>query len=343
MIYAQRANVEVVAVADPSVEGRQRAAGRTGAQRHYADYNEMLRKEKPDLVSVAPRWTDQRHAMALAAVRVGAHLFMEKPITRTLAEADELLSAAGRAGLKTAVAHQMHLSPNILFLKEQLDAGLIGDLLEIRAHGKQDHRAGGEDLIVLGVHLFDLMRLFAGDPQWCSARVLQHGRTVTLQDARAATEDIGPVIGDAILAQFAFGNGVNAMFTSRRQNPTAGPWGLELIGSRGAVRILADIFPRIYKRNDGNLSDAGLAVRWQPVPGDPTSDWTSNEKSVSRANQRLVDDWLDAIETNRAPACSGADGMRALEMAHAVFAAGLSGDRVKLPLVNREHPLAKRA
>jgi len=43
----------------------------------------------------------------------------------------------------------MRLAPNILALKQAIDTGLIGDLLEIRAHGKQDHRAGGEDLVVL--------------------------------------------------------------------------------------------------------------------------------------------------------------------------------------------------
>ena len=119
MIFAQRANVEVVAVADPSAEGRQRAAGRTGAQRQYADYHEMLAKEQPDLVSVAPRWTDQHHAMAMAALRHGAHLFMEKPITRTLAQADEVLALASQANLKIAVAHQMRLAPNLMFLQQR--------------------------------------------------------------------------------------------------------------------------------------------------------------------------------------------------------------------------------
>src|SRR5437899_12449649 len=102
----------------------------------------MLEREKPQLVSVAPRWTDQHHAMALAALAAGAHVYLEKPITRTLAEADELLAVADRAGLKIAVAHQMRLAPSILFLQASLEGGLIGDLLEIRAHGKQDQRAG---------------------------------------------------------------------------------------------------------------------------------------------------------------------------------------------------------
>src|SRR5437899_7074451 len=170
----------------------------------------MLEREKPQLVSVAPRWTDQHHAMALAGLRAGAHVYLEKPITRTLAEADELLEVANRAGLKIAVAHQMRLAPNILFLKKSLEEGLIGELLEIRAHGKQDQRAGGEDLIVLGVHLFDLMRFFADDPLWCAARVLHDGHEITLADAHPATENIGLVAGDEIFAQFAFPRGVNA-------------------------------------------------------------------------------------------------------------------------------------
>jgi hypothetical protein len=66
------------------------------------------------------------------------------------------------------------------------------------------------------------------------------------------------------------------------------------------------------------------------------------ERSVQRANDRLVDDWLAAIQSNREPVCRGYAGMKAVEMAHAVFAAGLSGERVPLPLKNREHPLAQR-
>src|SRR5690349_14870201 len=80
--------VKVVAVADADAAGRAKAAERTGAVRQYADFREMLGKEKPALVSVAPRWSERHHAMATAAVDAGAHVIMEKPITPTLAEAD---------------------------------------------------------------------------------------------------------------------------------------------------------------------------------------------------------------------------------------------------------------
>lgn len=338
LLFAGRPNMDVVALADADADGREKAAARTGALRQYADYREMLAKEQPDLVSVAPRWTTEHHAMALAALRVGAHVFIEKPFTHTLAEADELLAVAREAGLKIAVAHQMRLSPSILFLKEKIDAGLIGELLDIRSHGKQDNRAGGEDLLVLGVHLFDLMRFFAGEPQWCTARVLQAGQPVTPQSSRPATEGIGLVLGDYVFAQFAFAGGVNATFTSGKANQqAAGPWGLELIGTKGAARVLADMCPRVFVRSHGDWR----TTEWKPVEGDPTTASSDAERSVQRANDRVVDDWLEAIQTNREPACSGFAAMKAVEMAHAVFAASLSGERVAIPLKNREHPLAR--
>jgi predicted dehydrogenase len=341
LIFAHRRDVEVVAVADPVAEGRSRAAARSGARRQYADYREMLRIEKPHLASVAPRWTDQHHAMALAALQAGAHVFMEKPFTRTLAEADELLSLADQKGLRIAVAHQMRLSPEIVSLREQLAAGAIGDLLEMRAHGKQDRRAGGEDLMVLGVHLFDLMRCFAGEPEWCTARVLDRGRPITRQSGRPATEDIGPVAGDEVFAQFAFASGINATFTSRGPlRQTSGPWGMELIGSRGAARILADLFPRVYVRRDGDWTAAGRTSRWEPWERPAPLQAPGSTRDVLRPNQRLVDDWLAALAAGREPVCSGRAGARALEMALAVFEAGVRGERVPFPMTHRNHPLA---
>ena len=203
-IFNGREDVQVVAVVDPQAAGRAKAAERSKAQRQYADYRMMLDQEKPQLVCLAPRWSLERRAMALAALKAGAHLITEKPFTPTLAEADEILAAADKSGRKIAVAHQMRNAPSIVQLKKALADGLIGDLLQLRAWGKQDDRAGGEDMIVLGSHLFDLMRGLAGDPVWCSARVTQNGREITKADARTVKEQIGPVAGNEIEAHFAF-------------------------------------------------------------------------------------------------------------------------------------------
>ncbi len=335
LIFDGRDNVSVAAVADPDPAGRARAAARAHALRQYADYREMLAAERPQLVCVAPRWTDQHHAMAMAALRRGAHVYVEKPFTQTLAEADELLTVAYQSGLKIAVAHQMRLAPNILWLKQSIADGLIGDLLEIRAHGKQDKRAGGEDLVVLGVHLFDLMRFFAGDPLWCTARVLQNGHDITLQDAHRATEDIGPVAGDQIFAQFAFPKGVNATFTSQaRFREVAGPWGMQLVGTNSQVSIQMEMVPKLFLSKNG-----GGGRDWLPLENDPARKLPETERSIVRANQRVTDDWLAAIMQNREPVCSGDAATKALEMAMAVFAAGVSRGRVEFPLRERGHPL----
>src|SRR5262249_41916510 len=86
-------NVEVVAVADPDAKGRVPAAARVKARPPYADYREMLEKERPEIVSVAARWLDPPRDMAVACARHGAHVFLEKPMARTPQEADDIVSA----------------------------------------------------------------------------------------------------------------------------------------------------------------------------------------------------------------------------------------------------------
>lgn len=275
--------VELVALADADAVGRAKAQVRTKVPRVYADYREMLDKERPQLVSVSPRWTDQRHAMVKAALEAGAHVYCEKPFMRTLAEADEVLALATKLGRKIAVAHQGRVAPSILLLKQQLDDGAIGELLEIRVHGKQDKRAGGEDLLVLGTHSFDLVRCFAGDAQWCSARILQGGREVTLADAHPATEDIGPIVGDEVDAMLAMSKGVNVRFTSRAQNARAsGPWGMEIVGTKSSVRLLSDVYPQVLWLQSDGVTLEGEVRTWRPRGGEPSAIATKVERGFSR-------------------------------------------------------------
>ena len=339
--FNDRPDIEVVAVADPDAAGRAKAVARTKAPRQYADYRELLEKEKPQLVSLALRHSDQHHALGLAALQAGAHIYSEKPFTTTLAEADELLATADQKNLRIAVAHQMRLAPNTVHLKQAIDAGLLGDLLEIRAHGKQDARAGGEDMIVLGSHLFDLMRLFAGDATSCSARVLQGGRDITPADAREVRDRVGLIAGDEVMAQFAFANGVHGTFTSRvKLREHVGQWGLEIIGSKGAARLNSNIPPHIFVLKTTGWKADGKTDEWRRLETDPTLNLPAAAQGFTAANARLVDDLLQSVRDRREPTCSGRNAMRAIEMVHAVYHAALTGRRIPLPLTVRTHPLA---
>ena len=331
--------VEVVAVADPTAAGRAKAKRATGALRDYADWRELLEKEQPELVCLASRWSEHRHEIGMAALRQGAHLITEKPFTRTLQEADDLLALAGEKSLKIAVAHQMRLAESVQNLKKALDAGLIGDLVQIHSWGKQDSRAGGEDMMVLGTHLFDMIRFLAGDAEWCSARVLENGRDITRESGRSVREQIGTVAGTQIFAQFGFPTGLNVTFTSdRRLRETLGPWGMELVGSKGRVRILTEIYSSVYILRPGKFQVDAREDRWERWEGDPGGTLTAEERGFIPANRRVALDFLEAIQEDREPKCSGYGAMKAIEMVMAVYWAALGKKRVELPLENREHP-----
>ena len=333
-IFNNRPNIEVVAVADPDSTGRAKIAVKIGAPRSYADYREMLDREKPNLVSIAMRQADQHHAIALASLRAGAHTYCEKPFVRSPDEADELLAEADKHGLRIAVAHTMRMMPVVMRLKQAMAGGLLGELVELRACGKQDARAGGEDMMVLGSHLFDLMRLLAGNPLSCTARVLQGGRDITREYARLVKDNVGLVAGDSVFAQFAFARGVNAIFTSdAKLRETMGYWGIEILGSKGAARINCDLSPLVFIRSTDEWKATGRAERWEPF--DPAL-----VKPASEHNLGPVGDWLDAIEKRREPECSGRNAALAVEMVMGVYRAALSGGRVTFPLAQRGHPLA---
>lgn len=332
-IFSNRLDVEVVALADPDSEGRAKTAAKIGAPRSYADYREMLEKERPGLISIAMRHADQHHAIALAALRAGAHIYCEKPFVTAPNESDGLLAEADKGGRKIAVAHTMRMMPVVVLLKQAIAEGLIGDVQELRAFGKQDARAGGEDMMVLGSHLFDLLRLFLGDPLWCTARVLWQGRDIATADRRLVKDNVGYVAGDEVFAQFAFAKGVNATFTSAAKlRETVEHWGIEFFGSKGAARINCDIAPNVFVLRSTGWKSTVKTDAWEPLD-------VSLVKSQPPHNLGPAGDWLDAIAKNREPECSGRNGAWAVEMVMGIYQAALSGKRVSFPLSVRSHAL----
>jgi len=333
---AHRTEVEVVGLADPDEKGRAIAAKKANAPRTYADYHEMLAKEKPDIAICGPRWNDQHVPIIKACLEAGAHVYSEKPFVQCAADGDELLKIAESRNLKVAVAHQMRIAPNVRALQKGVtDKSLIGDLLEIRANGKQDARAGAEDLIVLGCHLFDLMRFFAGDPHWCFSRVeTKDGKAITKSDKHGAgKEQIGGMAGERVHATFAFPNSVTAVFESRAEaHQTSSAWGLTLVGSKGMALLSANIPPHVFLLTPG--ADGAITSKQYEVSPPPP------KASMKDANAMVADDWLEAIAQNREPFCSGRNAAWANEMVQAVFASALAHAPMEFPLQVRTHPFA---
>jgi predicted dehydrogenase len=210
---------------------------------------------------------------------------------------------------------------------------VIGQLQEMRGRGKEDTRAGGEDLMVLGTHVMDLMRQFAGNPLWAFGRVTTGGREMKREDVREGPEGLGPIAGDEIAGMFAFGSGVTGYFGSRRSQDASGVrFGLQLYGTGGVMTIQAGMEPLVHVMTSAKWTDAA----WERLrlPGDPPP------RDTDGANRAVVADLLEAIEHNRPPQASGEEARWTLEMVMAIYESHRAGGRVPLPLKRREHPLS---
>ena len=340
--------VTVVAVADPDAAGRAAALSRTGASTGYADYREMLERERPDLVAVGPRQPHRREEMLQAAIRSGARaIYTEKPFARSLEEADRVLAAADERGVKIAVAHQNRAFAGPRLARRLVVEGKIGRLRAIKAYGKQDRRGGGQDLTVLGTHMLDLMRFFLGDASWCHARVVDEGADATPASVRPGDEQVGPVMGDDIVTSYGFDAGVTGSYESARAADLgAGNYfRLELCGSGGIVCVWSNpaaavyVYPRPFALPD--KPEEWQALTPDPLPLAGTDASLPGANTMHAANQVIAADLLAAVESGAKPLSSGHDARAALEMILAVYESHIRGDRVALPLTDRRHPLER--
>jgi len=335
LAFANRPDVAVVGLADPDEAGRAKHGAEAKAERTYADYREMLEKEKPDLVSIGPRITKRHNEYVLACAEHGCHGLLEKPIAMDLAEADEMIAAIEAKNLKWAMAHNFRMSPVTQHMKKMLlEEKLIGYIMEVRSHGKEDHRAGGEDLIVLGTHTFDLMQDLMGTPEWCMADITVNGKPAQPSDVKEATEPLGPIVGNRLNAMFGLG--------SIQPDGNGGRWGLDIYGSKGIVKFRfddphnVDGIPNVTYLPDPSWAPGMSGAKWVPLPGAP--EITMENPKVDR-NAPIVDDLIAAIEEDRLPEVSMQDGRTAYEFIQGTFAAHVNGGRIPLPLSQREHPL----
>ncbi len=342
-VWRDLPETELVAVADADSRGLAAAVARLGNVKGYADYREMLTQTKPDLVAVAPRWLDQHCDMVVASAEAGVRgIYLEKPMCRDLVEADAMVAACEKSGTKLAIAFQTCYSQKLPVIEKILADGMLGDVLEIRARGKEDQRGGGEDLWVLGTHMFNLINHFTGSPQWCFASVYQGGHPVTAADVHDGPEGIGPLAGDSVHAMFRMENGVTAYFDSTRNgrgNPTR--FGLQIFGTKGILQMFnTGHIPETYYLPDSSWSPGRTGAKWVPVTsaGLDQPEPLAN-RGLHGGNILAIRDLIASIEEGRQPRTSIYAARTATEMIVSVFESHRLGRLVTIPLTNRKNPL----
>lgn len=333
---------EVVAVADADQQGLAAAVKRCGAAKGYADYRQMLDEVKPDLVSVAPRWIDQHRDMVVAAAESGVRgIYFEKPMCRTMAEADEMIAACEKNKVKAAVSHQTRYSPKLAVVRDLIQSGQIGQVLELRARGKEDRRGGGEDLWVLGTHVLNLVNHLGGEPKWCFATIHEEGRPVRKEDVAPGAEGIGPLAGDEVHAMYRLREGPTAYFDSvRGAGGRPSRFGLRIFGSQGVIEMGTGYLPPVFFLPDSSWAPGRSGKAWLSVSSagagkpEPLSDG-----GLHAGNVLAVNDLIAAVEQDRQPASSLYEARTATEMIVAVFESHRLGGPVAFPLENRQNPL----
>ncbi len=352
--------VEVVGFFDSRADDLETIMAVTKAKRHYRDYVEMLDTEKPDIVVLCSRHPNDHFAQIKEAAARGIHIYCEKPMTVSLKEADAIVALVEKTGIKFCMAHPCRYDAGFMQMKRMIEAGEIGKPLTIYGRGKSDHRGGGEDMMVLGTHIFDLQTWFFGEPTSVWAEVLSGDEAIKEGALCETVEPIGPTAGDDIFASFRFPNGVRGLFESRR-GLVKGPqeertrMGIAVIGTQGTLSLrFDDSADATLKQSnlrtppDDNadfeevkVADAHVIPGAEPLDFSLRGVQTPPASMFLWSNRYAAWDLIQSIEEDRQPLSNMHNARLALEMIYGIYTSQLSESLVRFPLKNHEHPLGK--
>jgi len=120
-----REKVQLVAVVDAVAERAQQSAERYNVPAHFTEIDQMLAKVDLDIVLIITP-IPFHFPNAMTAIAAGKHVYVQKAMTTTLAEADQLLAARDKAGIKLAAAPGFELFPTTGQMRQLIDDGALG-------------------------------------------------------------------------------------------------------------------------------------------------------------------------------------------------------------------------
>ncbi len=174
--------VELIAFCDIIVDRAEKAAAKYGVPgaRVYADYKELLAKERPDVVHVLT--PNRAHSfITVDALEAGCHVMCEKPMAINSAEAQKMLDAAKRTGKMLTIGYQNRFRADAQLMKQVCEDGTVGDIYFAKAHAIRrravptwgvflnEYEQGGGPLIDIGTHALDLALWMMNNyaPKYC--------------------------------------------------------------------------------------------------------------------------------------------------------------------------------
>jgi predicted dehydrogenase len=336
-----REKIRLAAVVDVVEERARQTAARYEVPRWFTDMDAMLAEVEPDLVLVITPIA-QHYEQAMRAIRAGKHVYVQKAMTVTLAEADALLAARDAAGVKLAAAPGFELFPTTAAIREAVRSGEIGQV-------------GVAYTYTMGFgHEHEPIRaqegaLAAIDPSWYYRPGAGPLPDVTVYALQLATSVLGPArrvaafanklmperawrdkrisieVADnnLVLIEFASGALCTAVGSDVRGSARA-PWGaLELYGTRGALEVTdvdgATGYPLAFTVRGQHSREHASALSDQPY-------MTGEHLQIEEGHVYCdIMDLADAIREDRPPRATGEQARHVVEIIAAAHRAAETG------------------
>lgn len=329
-IAAARANqLEITAICDiePANMADKKLKFELGdSVKQYADYKEMLEKEKPQLVAIATE-SGKHASIALDCIEAGCNLIIEKPIALSLADADEIIKKAAEKGVKVCACHQNRFNKSIQKIRDAVEKKRFGRMFYGTAHIRwcRDyeyyHRAkwrgtweqDGGALMNQCIHNIDLLRWMMGDEV---TEVV--GMTDRLNHDYIEAEDLGIALIKFKNGAYGIVEGTTDIYPKNLEET------LYLFGEKGTVKAGGQSVNIIEEWNFSDMLDDPEIVKAQYHEAPPNV--------YGFGHTPLYADVIDAIRSDREPYVNARAGKNALELVLAIYESAATGSVVKLPL-----------
>lgn len=299
----------------------------------YRSLDELFSHEKPDIVAITTP-SGSHYGLAKAALQAGAHVFVEKPLTLSLPEADELIALAAENALQITVGHIYRFFPMVRAIEADLRKGrfgrvLYGDVKVRWGHDQAYYDAAawrgtwaqdGGALMNQSIHALDLMTWLLG------GSVIEVSGWIDRQMHQIEAEDLG-------LAMLKLDNGAYCLLEGTTNTDPRHPEASFTIEcSAGEIRAgLRDGRPmiRITDRRGRHLTGRYLRQflkqTWHQCGAKAFL-------QLKNPHSAIYDDLVRAINEQRSPLADGLSGRQAVAAVLAIYASASLKRTVRLPL-----------
>jgi predicted dehydrogenase len=313
--FAALSDVQIVAAADTNLAAAQALAEKYDA-RAYQEPPELLDDARVNIVVIATP-TPQHAGLIEAAAQCGKHVFCEKPLARSLADARRAIEAAAAAGVTLMIGHVLRFFPEYAMAKRMLDEGYVGRPAVARTTRSSGHprtagdwfadadQSGGV-MVDMAIHDLDFLLWCFGEAERIYCKALTYR---------------GPELTDYALATIRFRNRVIAHVEGSWAHPPGTFFTkLEIAGDRGLLdydsRAASPL--QVWRKAEGDEKAPGVVVPESPLADSPY--------------QLEVCEFMDALRGGRPPCVTPQDAYSALELALAALESSRRGVPVTLPL-----------